>query len=298
MIPFKWAALVLFLSICGLSAYRFYHRHLSGNAVLYFFDVGQGDSALLKLPFGKTFLIDTGGGMGEFSLGNDLIGELTRLGILRINGMILSHFDQDHAQQAPNLLRNIEIDNLWVSGPLSHEKEKTSWLFNQIKAETSNQGTTLIYVDNLKTIGNERYQVSFFPTRSRHMKSNDGLAVLVEIYGCRFLWMGDLDKEAEKKMPDLFKARTEVLKVGHHGSRHSSDPNWLSQIQPRFSVISVGADNSYGHPHPTVLHHLRGIGSTILRTDFHGFIAFTVTPEGRITCQSAAGPDCGSYSCR
>lgn len=298
MIRFRWIAGILSLVLCGIGSIRVYEHSFSENAVLYFFDVGQGDAALIKMPFGENYLLDSGGGWNERWIGTELAGELARLGALHIKEMILSHLDSDHAEGALTLLRNLKTERLVFSGYLANYQEKRSWLWSRIRAEAANRKTRLIPIYFPQTVYHGTARIHFYPVHKSKLNSNDGLAIGLEIYGCRFLLMGDLDRNAEKNLPSEFYSPTTVLKVGHHGSRSSSHREWLEQISPRFSVISVGARNRYGHPNETVLKELDRLGSHILRTDLHGYVSFAVSPNGTVTCRSAVNSNCGTYRCR
>jgi len=87
-----------------------------------------------------------------------------------------------------------------------------------------------------------------------------------------------------------------VLKIAHHGSKTSSSIDFLKGSQPKFAAISVGGENTYGHPHPTVLRRLGDSRTQILRTDRHGYVEFQVSAKGMLHCQTASG-FCGEARC-
>ena len=126
--------------------------------------------------------------------------------------------------------------------------------------------------------------------------NNLGLWMELNVYGCRFLLTGDMEKEAERLVSKKITPPFHVLKVAHHGSLTSSEREFLIRVLPAFSVISVGAENSYGHPKFQILERLRYFRSQILRTDFHGFISFKVSPSGKLTCTHSLG-FCGEIQC-
>jgi competence protein ComEC len=120
-------------------------------------------------------------------------------------------------------------------------------------------------------------------------KNNDSLVMRATFGERAFLLTGDVEKGVEQEMLYSNELRpTDVLKVAHHGSRTSSTEEFLSAVQPAFAVISAGFENSYGHPHPTVVERLREHHAAILRTDFDGLI--TIRTDGkRLTVETNAG---------
>jgi competence protein ComEC len=299
MIPVRLLSLFLFVTILVMISNRVYCRYFSEDAVIYFWDVGQGDSALIKLPLGKTFLVDAGGGWGEWRMGSELVSELARLGVLNLNGIVLSHFDSDHVQGAIAILKKLKVEKLWYSGFLGREYENKRSVWTQIRAEASRQKTELTPIFNNTSLSSKNVRFHFHAiSSSRKMKANDGLAFGLEIYGCRFLFMGDLDEKAENQLESPFNSPAAVLKVAHHGSKTSSHWAWLKKVRPRFAVISAGLNNRYGHPHPSVVNRLVTVGSKVLRTDINGYIAFRISSQGVLTCQSAEGSNCGVYYCQ
>ena len=112
------------------------------------------------------------------------------------------------------------------------------------------------------------------------------------------LFTGDMEKAGEaellKRWPEV---RADLLKVPHHGSLTSSASFLLDHLAPRWAVVSVGRGNSYGHPKARVLERYRKRNISLLRTDFHGFVTFRISPAGEVLCRSALGP-CGEARCQ
>jgi competence protein ComEC len=127
--------------------------------------------------------------------------------------------------------------------------------------------------------------------------TNDRSLILLLEYGnCRALFAADMEKEAEASLSRRSIGHVDLLKVAHHGSRTSSTEKLLRSLTPRWAVISVGARNLYGHPHPTVLRRLLRHGVQVFRTDFHGYVRFRLEPQGSVHCETALG-SCGVSSC-
>lgn len=127
-------------------------------------------------------------------------------------------------------------------------------------------------------------------------ESDNDHSLLVRLaYGpCSVLFTGDIGAQTERGLTDW--GRSTVLKVSHHGSRFSSDSAFLKRVRPRLAVVSAGANNRYGHPHPDTLERLREVGTEILRTDFHGRVDISFDRAGRFACRSALGA-CGAGYC-
>ncbi len=132
--------------------------------------------------------------------------------------------------------------------------------------------------------------------RSSGETNDKSLVVELEGYRCTALFTGDIEKSAEATLLRRGLKRATLLKVPHHGSKTSSTPGLLQRVKPRWAIISVGQGNTYGHPHSGVLARYVERGIQVLRTDFHGYVRFTINESGSIACQSSLGP-CGTYTC-
>jgi len=294
MIDSKALFLLLTLALLGLGSARVWDRYFSSSAEILFWDVGQGDSILLKLPWGKSYLLDTGGGWRNSRMGEELAGELADKSLLRLDGLFLSHFDSDHAGGSLGLFRKIQVDEIFYSASLH---SLFPLLLKRIQAEGLSRKIPLRALSQSHSISGKGFQMKVSPIDIQSKKSNNlGLWIELNVYGCRFLFTGDMEKEAEGVVSQQITPPFHVLKVAHHGSLTSSKRSFLSRVLPAFSVISVGAQNSYGHPKAQVLERLRYFRSQILRTDFHGFISFKVNPTGKLSCTHALG-SCGEIQC-
>ena len=127
--------------------------------------------------------------------------------------------------------------------------------------------------------------------------TNDRSLVLVlEFGGCRALFTGDIERAGEEELMGRLGSPVHLLKVPHHGSKTSSTLRFLRHYRPRWAVISVGLGNQYGHPNPAVLARYREQGIPLWRTDFHGFVQFAMSSDGRVRCTSFYG-SCGVGRC-
>lgn len=244
-----------------------------------FIDVGQGDSIFIRTDNGKTILIDGGGTPyyyeGEFNTGNDIIKPfLHSRGVKKLDLIVFSHFDQDHALGLINLLENFKVDTVIYGQPennkLFHDMIKIVQKKN-ITVYSVSQGDEFYF-------GSVKFNVLHPKIDKYYPSSNDASVVLKMVYNdVSFLFTGDLEYFGERELIDSqYKVKSDILKIGHHGSKSSTSEEFLDQVSPSFAIISVGESNSFGHPSPDVLKFLEKRGINILRTDFSGAISFKI----------------------
>jgi competence protein ComEC len=286
------------LILLGLCVFRIYERYFSREAEILFFDTGQGESILLKLPRGKAFLVDLGSSSYPWRVGEEIVRELGRKGILTLDGLVISHPDGDHVGGVFSLFRHISIKSLFYSGALETKLRSPSKLLEQLKAEALSRKTTLSPISEMQVIKDPDYQLTHTSVvpQKKVTANNLSLVSLLEIYGCRFLLTGDIEKETEQELLKKVLNPVHVLKVAHHGSITSSHREFLEKLRPLHAVISVGEKNRYGHPRKEVLQRIRFFKTKIFRTDFHGFVSYRVFPGGKVRCGNALG-SCGEFRC-
>ncbi len=227
-------------------------------------DVGQGQCVMLQSE-GCTFLVDCGGDYDD-GAADTAARTLLSQGISRIDGLILTHYDRDHAGGVANLSKRIAIDRLYLP-----QTADTDGLRETVLTASGEQ----IAIDTELEIAFGQTRICLFPAKNSISSNDSSASVLFQRGKCDTLITGDLSAAAERQLlaeydlPDL-----EVLVVGHHGSKHSTDPELLDATAPDVAIISVGADNSYGHPAQEVLDRLTNAGCAVFRTDLHGTITF------------------------
>ena len=262
----KRPGLVLGLGALGLcvSLLLSYVEPLTCDYRVTVLDVGQGQCILLQSE-GSTFLVDCGGRRGEEAA--DIAAEqLLSQGITRIDGLILTHYDRDHAEGVPYLAEQIDIERVYLPGT-----EDTDGCLQGVLDAVEEQ----IDIDSELTIAFGDAQIRIFPAKDAGSGNDSCASVLFTREKCDTLITGDLSEKAERQLledydlPDL-----EVLIVGHHGSKYSTCPELLEATAPDAAIISVGADNSYGHPTQEVLDRLKQAGCVVFRTDLHGTITY------------------------
>jgi len=221
-------------------------------------DVGQGQAILLQNQ-GKTFLVDCGGDDDEKTA--DIIAEtLLSQGISRLDGIVLTHYDRDHAGALNNLLTRIDTDLLFLPD-IRHD----------LKPKPTEGQTLWVWEDLELSFGNSRL-VIYGPIYSGQHNENS-LCVLFDTENCDILITGDRTAFGERmlmrnrKLPDV-----DILVAGHHGDGNATSDTLLSTVAPEMVLISVEKDNIYGHPSPELLHRLEVYGCSVFRTDLNGTI--------------------------
>ena len=267
----KKICLIMFIFII----YLYLKVNIDSNKYVYFLDVGQGDSTLLKLN-DKNILIDTGGIItyksydewnkrnNTFNLMNDnIILFFKSIGIKKIDYLIITHGDKDHCGFAKDLINNFKVKEvIFNCGNYNYlEKEIISLL------ETKN----IKYKKCINKLDN----LYFLQTKEYNNENDNSNVIYTELNGYKFMFMGDASITTEKEIMNRYNiSDIDVLKVGHHGSRTSSSKEFIKDINPKYSIISVGKNNRYGHPSKEVLENLKE--SKIYRTDEDGSIMFKI----------------------
>ncbi len=245
-------------------------------------DVGQGDSLLIVFPSGAKMLIDGGGHLQfgrsrptTFDTGEDVISPyLWSRGISHLDIVVATHAHQDHIGGLPAILENFRPRELWVgANPQEALLDRAAALKIPVIRQHAEPAFDLAGV----TIEILSPPADFPRTKS---VNNDSLAFRIR-YGARsFLLTGDMEKPMEANL--LYEGvdlHSDVLKVGHHGSKTSTTQPFLDAVSPSIALISDGFENSFGHPHKDVLARLQDRHSAVLRTDLDGLI--TIRTDGQ-----------------
>jgi competence protein ComEC len=256
----------------------------AGKLELSVLDVGQGDSLFVVSPGGKTLLIDGGGAFGGFggqtSRGIDPGEEavspyLWSRGFQKLDVVALTHAHQDHLGGLMAILENFHVGQLWIgrevhSAALAKLEQSARVKNIPIEHETRADNFAL---DNVQ--GEIFWPENSSADSSSEAKNDDSLVLGLRYQGRAILLPGDAEKDAEREMlseSSQDELQAEVLKIGHHGGRNSTTPDFLAAVKPRLGIISVGEENAYGHPSAELLERLANAGVRVLRTDRDGSV--------------------------
>ena len=226
-------------------------------------DVGQGQSVMLQ-SHGKTYLVDCGGDSDAASA-DTAAQMLLSQGISRIDGLILTHYDQDHAGGAEAFLTRIDVEQIYLP-----DIDKTNKIRKALISRFTDQVT---FVDEELVLTGENMSISLFPAVDGADDNESSMCILFQAEDCDILITGDRSSDGELELlKQIELPKLEILVVGHHGSNSSTSIQLLKQTKPTVAVISAGADNRYGHPTQQVLDRLKMYNCKIYRTDRKGTI--------------------------
>ncbi len=253
--------------------------YLDNNNYIYFLDVGQGDASLI-VGNNRSYaiMVDTGGKVSyekeewrirdkEFKNINNIITFLKSLGINKLDLLIVTHGDFDHIGEGTLLVNKFKVDKVIFNHDNYNDLE-----LNLIKVLEKKKIKYYQNIDSLNIGDNEIYFLNYKMYDNENDNSN---VIYVKLDNIKLLLMGDAGINVESDLLDKYKLDDiSILKVGHHGSKTSSSKNFITNISPKYGVISVGKNNRYGHPNKEVLDNLDE--AIIYRTDYHGTIVFKV----------------------
>ena len=241
-------------------------------------DVGRGDSIIIHSD-NKTILIDTGGIMSYSSedwqkkiknnsiVLNTTIPMLKKLGINKLDYLILTHGDYDHMGEAINLVNNFKVEKVIFNNDDYNYLELD--LIEVLKKKE------IMYYQNVQELNIGSNKLYFLNNYIYDNENDNSNVIYAEINKIKILLMGDAGIKVEKDIIGSYDLKDiDILKVGHHGSKTSSSKEFINNVNPKYSLISVGEDNKFGHPNKIVLENLED--SIIYRTDIDGSIMFKI----------------------
>lgn len=237
---------------------------IDGEMEVHFLDVGQADSTLIICD-GYTMLIDT----GLADQGTKIQNYLQKLGIDRLDYLVLTHTDIDHIGSADVIMTKFEIGTIFMS---DFEKETKTYKRLHKLIEENQIHYLSPAVGNVYALGSATFQI-LAPNREYDEPNDASISLLITHGENTFLFTGDAEKNAEEDMLNNgLSLAADVYHVGHHGSKTSSTEEFLDAVMPRYAVISVGEDNPFGLPDAKVLNSLRTREVMVYRTDEQGTI--------------------------
>ena len=257
-----------------------------GMLTVRFLDVGLGDAILFRSPSGKTMLVDAGSGL----MAGDLVSELDAAGITNLDIVLATHPHEDHIGGMGTVMTRYRVGQ-FIDAGVPHTTATYEHLMKQTEAlripYRKVQAGDTITLDNgvtFRVVSPDGTLLSADENENAAENLNENSIVLTMTYGnITFLLMGDATAEAERFVQNSgISLDADVLKVGHHGSSHSSGTGFLARVRPAVSIIEVGSPNPYGYPSPATIARLQETGSAVYRTDLNGTVI--ITTDGR-TCQ-------------
>lgn len=254
--------------IVAVTAYSSHHSYLRVS----FLDVGQGDAVLIQAPNGNQLLYDAGPPSGA-SL-RALAREMPFFDH-SIDVAVLSHPDQDHIGGFPEIFKRYDIGAVLEPGATS---ENGVYDATEMAIVAEHAGRILARKGMSIELGDGVVADILYPDHDMAGSETNSASIVLRIrYGTTaFLLSGDLPQSQEEYVVKEFGEglHSQVLKLGHHGSRTSSSAYWLAAVHPDTAVISAGLDNRYGHPHKEVIELLAKLGIHALKTYEEGTISF------------------------
>lgn len=255
---------------------------------IFFIDVGQGDSTLIITPDKKTVLID-GGGSDSFDVGEKvLLPYLLDRRILKVDYVLISHFDTDHCGGILTIMEKVKVKNIIISEQAEHSEN-----YERFKKLMINKKIRLIEVkkgDKIKIGRYSEFKILFPTSRllSENPLNNNSIVAQFNYNNFKMLFTGDIEKLAEQQILKTEKAeiRADILKVAHHGSKTSSIPEFIKAVRPKIALIGVGKNNTFGHPNQQTIKNLENIKCRIYRTDLQGEIIIKIDQKGRMNVKS------------
>lgn len=246
---------------------------LSGDLVVHFIDVGQGDSILVEFR-DKAMLIDA----GERGMGKRVIAYLEERNIERLDVVVATHAHSDHIGGLADVISAYPVGR-FIDAAQPH----STATYENLLALIEDRGIPYTAAERGKTVTlDPDLDILILNPGAQPLGDvNEDSIVLKMTYGeISYLFTGDAGTPAEESMLSAgLDLDADVLKVGHHASRYASSAKFLSAVSPAISVIEVGAGNDYGHPHEEAVERLEATGSRIYRTDLDGTVI--VATDGR-----------------
>lgn len=262
---------------------------VSGTVEVHMIDVGQGDAILVRTDAGD-MLIDTGDRTSDSK--NNLQKYLSDHNVTELEWLVLTHPDADHIGGAVEVINACRIKRVLLSDRTNSSKTYTDTISAIIESEaevfivetddsleTDETVTATVWkAGQTFSLGDADFKI--FGPITNPTNNNNASVVMRMTYGASsILFTGDMEDEANNEIADVVSAygdelRSDILKVGHHGSRNANNEALLSAVKPKIAIISCGEGNEYGHPHAETITLLEKIGAEIHRTDLEGNIVY------------------------
>ncbi|WP_422443605.1 ComEC/Rec2 family competence protein [Thermoanaerobacterium sp. DL9XJH110] len=235
-----------------------------------FLDVGQADSILIKLPGGKTMLIDA----GNNDDGKTVVNFLKSYGVKNLDVLVGTHPHEDHIGGMDDVIEAFDIEKIYMPKVTTTTRTFKDVLRaaekKNLKITAARGGMSIPLEEGLKAD-------ILAPNSSRYDELNNySIVIKITYKDTSFLFTGDAEKLSEQEMlKKRYDLRADVLKVAHHGSSSGTSEEFLSAVSPEYAVISVGRNNDYGHPHRETMRRLAAHGVKVYTTADNGNLLFS-----------------------
>lgn len=274
----KYAFLCMLVA-AALFAFESYREVLHPSWTLTTIDVGQGDSHLVKAPSGRHFLVDAGDNSRQDSGKDIIVPFLHHIGVRELDALVITHPDKDHFGGALSLLKMFPVKEIWAS-KCSLKESKPEWQqviheANKRNIPIRNMHRGLLWKENYFEIQ------TIHPIEDVCTEANEGSITLrLKGLGHSAVLTGDLTVKGEKEIlkTDIY-LKSDVLKLGHHGSKTSSSVKFLNAVEPKYAIVSSGRKNRFRHPHKQVTDRLDSLHIPYINTAKKGTITFTFVPD-------------------
>ncbi len=263
---YKWLVITVFLFLVNRYKYL-----LDNNSYVYYLDVGQGDCSLIIGPkHQEIIMIDTGGYLEyevktwqkknkTFYISDNYLIFFKSLGINKIDLLVISHGDEDHAGEVLYLSNKIKIREVLIN---NYDNKLESLIRKKLSA-----------ISNYQSVS---FDFNVLKTKKEKDENDDSLIIYFKIDSYNFLYMGDAPTKKELEIMNNYLIKNPIIKLGHHGSKTSSDKTFLNFISPLYAVISAGRKNRFNHPHPNTIKTLNDLNIKYFNTQTDGSILFKI----------------------
>lgn len=251
-----------------------------------YIDVGQGDAILVLLPNDEVMMIDAGAGLyyDEATAWQNIKNTLNKRGVSVIDHLVLTHNHGDHYGLVPNVVRNYQVLNCYDSGSI-----RTNWQYINVMDSITNAGISkkVVKVGDI-IVKEENLLVQVVGVQQSNYEEDDinyqSIMIRIEYEDVAYMFTGDAgyrDGDCENvALNSGLELKSNVLKVGHHGSMYSSGNKFLNAVKPDIAIITTSKDTETGHPHTQALNRLKNVNAEIYQSAIHGTI--TVSSNGEI----------------
>lgn len=267
--------------LIGLSFFSL-HNPIYGQVTL--LDIGQGDSILITTPFRrKVILIDTGGHLNlpkqpwqqaimPSTAEKVTVPYLKSQGIRRIDSIFITHQDADHLGDLTHILNQFQVTQIVYGAGL----EKNPHFYDKVAAYPKIKQIGVLAGQQI-SVGPLNFK-TVHPFEPGSGKNEDSLVLYSQIGKKRWLFTGDCYQDGEQQIMAHYPVQVDYIKLGHHGSKTSSNPDFLRQLSPEVALISSGRQNHYGHPSPETIATLQTLNIPFFNTQTNGMIQWRYSP--------------------